>query len=247
MPQSGSALFTGHAWHASEALWPLARLVRRATERRHVAGYHVWAGSGQAVLVFPEFETGPESTSHLRHVLAEAGYAVHDWGLGVDYGPQHGLDRLLRRIEERVIDVFEQEQGPVSLIGCGLSGVYAREVAKRTTPIVRQVITVGSPVRVLDPRGRCAMLLALFEPHAQVDKAKTNRLRQRPPVPCTSIYSVTDEAVPYDLSEEPESLTSENLLVPARRHSDLLAHPKTIEAITQRLARAEEEWRRFDG
>lgn len=231
---------------AIDALAPLARLVGRMP-RRHVGEYHVYSGDGEAALVMPEFGRGPESTRELRNVLHHAGFAVHDWGLGVDNGPEHGLDKLLRRIEERVIDVCEAEHTAVTLIGCGLSGVYAREVAKRTTPIVRQVITIGSPVRVTDPRGRCEMLAALFTPSAGITPVKLNRLRQRPPVPCTSIFSMTDEQVPPEFTEEPESITTENLAVPARRHADLMHHPKTLEAITFRLARVEEEWRLFEG
>ncbi|HUR90849.1 MAG TPA: hypothetical protein VMZ74_17325 [Ramlibacter sp.] len=231
---------------AIEAFAPLARLVGRVPRRR-VGDYSVYSGDGEAVLVMPEYAHGPESTRELRNVLHHAGFAVHDWGLGVDNGPGHGLDRLLRRIEERVIDVFEAEHGSVTLIGCGLSGIYAREVAKRTTPIVRQVITIGSPVRVTDPRGRCKMLDALFEASAGIDRMKLNRLRQRPPVPCTSIFSMTDEAVPTQFAEEPESITTENVAVPAKRHADLMHHPKTLEAITFRIARSDEEWRLFEG
>lgn len=195
----------------------------------------------------PDFASGPESTQSLRSLLREAGFAPHDWGLGVDEGPKKGLDALLRRLEERVIDVYEAEREPVTLLGCGLSGIYAREVAKRTTPIVDQVITVGSPVRLEDPHGRCFMLRALFAPAARVDALKLARLRQRPPVRCTSIYTVTDEAVPMELSEEPESPLSESIAVPARRHADLLRHPATLEAITQRLARPQPVREFFDG
>ena len=244
MAHPGSLLF--HYATAAEALQPLARLVKRATSRRHVAGYSVHAGDGQPVMVLPEFGRGPESTAALRDVLSQAGFAVHDWGLGIDHGPVNGLDRLLRQIEERVIDVFEEERGPVTLVGCGLSGIYAREVAKRTSPIVRQVITIGSPVRVADPRGRCAMLRTLLAPDAGVDALKMNRLRQRPPVPCTSIYTVADELVPAELSEEVESITTENLMVPARRHADLLGHARTMEAITERIARDDVGWRPFE-
>src|SRR4051794_35797407 len=107
---------------ALESFGPLARWVGLSNRRR---------GQGQAVLVLPEFGAGPESTRELRHLLEHVGFATHDWGLGVDKGPRAGLEPLLRRLEERVIDVFEVERGPVTLIGCGLSGIYAREVAKR--------------------------------------------------------------------------------------------------------------------
>ena len=231
---------------AFEVFNPLARWTGRP-DRLRVGRYELHTGEGQAVLVMPEFSAGPESTREFRKLLQLAGFAVHDCGLGVDHGPDAGLDRLLRRLEERVIDVFEAEHGAVTLIGCGLSGVYAREVAKRLLLFVWQVITDGTPVRVRDPRKRCPMLQSLFTPAAHVDAMTLNRLRQRPPVPCTSIFTVTDEAVPHELAEEPESLTTENLMVPARRHADLLLHPKTLEAVTHRIARDDEEWRLFTG
>jgi len=228
-----------------DALEPISRFIS-GPSKRQVGKHHVYCGSGQAVLVMPAFVSGPESTRALRNLLHHAGFAVHDWGLGIDYGPERGLDRLLRRLEERVIDVFEAERDTVTLIGCDLTGIYAREVAKRTTPVVRQVITIGSPVRVSDPHGRCLMLDTLLGPRSCVDNAKLNRLRQRPPVPCTSIYAPDDELVPAIYAQEPESITSECISVPVHRHSDLMLHPKTIEEITLRIARTDEAWRLFE-
>jgi len=102
-------------------------------------------------------------------------------------------------------------------------------------------------VRILDPTDSCLMLRALLGPATGVDTAAINRMRQRPPVPCTSIYTITDEAVRWDLSEDSESLTSENVVVPAEHHRDLALHPKTLETITQRISQPEPEWRPFEG
>jgi hypothetical protein len=242
MPYAGPLLHFSPA-NVLDAWLPLRRT---AQPSRRYGSHRIYLGDGQPVLVLPEFAGGPETTSKLRRLLNEAGFAPHDWGLGADNGPLHGLSRLLREIEERVIDVFETERRAVALVGCGLSGIYAREVAKRTSPLVRHVITVGTPLRIVDPGAECVMLRALFTPRAGVDTAAINRMRQRPPVPCTSIYTVTDETVRWDLSEDSESPTSENVMVPARGHHDLLLHPMTIETITQRISRPEPEWRPFD-
>jgi hypothetical protein len=80
-----------------------------------------------------------------------------------------------------------------------------------------------------------------------VDAAAVNRMRQRPPVPCTSIYTMTDEAVRWDLSEDAESITSENVVVPAHRHHDLALHPATLEAITHRIAQPEPQYQALGG
>lgn len=232
---------------AADVLDAWLPLRRTAQPSRRYGSHRIYLGDGQPVLVLPQFGGGPETTASLRRTLNQAGFVTHDWGLGADNGPQHGLSRLLRQIEERVIDVFEEDRNSVVIIGCGLSGIYAREVAKRTSPLVRHVVTVGTPLRILDPADRCEMLHALFAPGAGVDTATVNRMRQRPPVPCTSIYTVTDEAVRWDLSEDTESITSENVMVPAHRHDDLLLHPKTIETITHRISQPDPEWRPFDG
>lgn len=244
MPQAGPrSLFSAGAF---DAWLPLRR---GAQPSRRNGTHRIYLGEGQPVLVLPEFGGGLETTSGLRRALREAGFAAHDWGLGVDNGPGHGLSPLLRRIEERVIDVFEADRRAVTLLGLGLSGIYAREVAKRTSPLVRRVITLGTPLRILDPAGRCSMLRALFAPGTGVDTAAINRMRQRPPVPCTSIYTVTDEAVPWDLAEDVESILSENVTVPAHRHHDLALDPMALETITHRLSQPEPEadWRPFDG
>lgn len=224
---------------AGDVLHALLPLPRREPRSRRLGSHRLYLGDGQPVLVLPEFGGGAETTSQLRRVLSDAGFAAYDWELGVDAGPRHGLSRLLRDIEERVIDVFEAERQGIVLIGCGLSGIYAREVAKRTSPLVRCVITIGTPIRIVDTTGSCFMLRALFAPRAMVDAAVVNRLRQRPPVPCTSIYTTTDEAVRWDLSEDVESPMSENVVVPAHRHADLALHPKTLETITYRIAQGE--------
>ena len=151
----------------------------------------------------------------MRAVLDEAGFTSYDWGQGVDKGPQGlGLSHCLRRLEEQVIDAFEIERRPITLVGWGLSGIYAREVAKRTTPMVRQVITLGTPINLTAPgQPPCSMLRALQDKQGHLDPAVALRLRQRPPVPCTSIYSMTDNAVPWQMCLQTESLMSENVLV----------------------------------
>ncbi len=199
-------------------------------------------------MVFPVFGGGPSSTARMRAILDQAGFISYDWGLGIDKGPQAlGLSHCLRRLEEQVIDAFEVERRPITLVGWGLSGIYAREVAKRTTPLVQQVITLSTPFNLTAPSQRpCSMLRALQDQQGRLDPAVALRLRQRPPVPCTSVYSMTDKAVPWQMCLETESLMSENVLVPAANHTHLAEHPKVLEVITHRLAQAEDAWRPFD-
>jgi hypothetical protein len=199
-------------------------------------------------MVFPVYGGGPASTAKLRNLLDQAGFTSYDWGQGIDKGPgELGLSHCLRRLEEQVIDAFEIERRPITLVGWGLSGIYAREVAKRTTPLVRQVITLSTPFNFSVPGRRpCSMLRALQDKQGYLDPALALRLRQRPPVPSTSVYSMSDRAVPWQMCRETESLMSENILVTAANHTHLGEHPKVLEVITQRLAQPEEAWRPFD-
>ena len=227
---------------------PLRRLIHRATQPyRHTPRGKLYLGDGQPVMVFPIFGSGPESTIKLRRVLGDAGFAPHDWGLGADEGPgASGLNRRLRSLEEQVIEVFETHRRTVTLLGWGLSGIYAREVAKRATPLVRQVVTLGTPFNATPADvHRCAMLRTLTESRDTRLASLWQRLRQRPPVPCTSIYSMTDAVVPWALCVDVESIESENVPIEAATHLDLPLHAQVLEVVTHRLAQPEEEWRPF--
>jgi len=227
---------------------PWRQLLKRRIRPSHRTAHgRIYAGNGEPVIVLPAFGHGPESTAKLREILTEAGFAAYDWGMGADLGPRDfGMNRHLRRLEEQLIDVFEAGQSAVSLLGWGLSGIYAREVAKRTSPLVRQVITLGTPFNTAaDPQHECAMLHALQGTHARMEPAVWQRLRQRPPVPCTSIYSMSDGVIPWELCVETETPTSENIEIPATAHLRLARHPKVLEVVSHRLSQPEDEWQPF--
>jgi pimeloyl-ACP methyl ester carboxylesterase len=206
----------------------------------------IHTGCGQPVLVFPRHGAGPESTASLRRVLGEAGFRPRDWGQGKDQGPGViGLERWLRKLEEAVIDTFVVTQQPVTLLGWGLSGIYARELAKRATPLVRQVITLGTPFNTAaDPQRTCPVL-AMLDGGERLPLAARLRLRQKPPVPCTSVYSRDDGVVRVEQCLEKELGDTENVEIPGARHHELATHPLALEVITHRLAQPEGAWAPF--
>lgn len=230
-PVPGALLHQGQEWHF-------------APRAAHESGRSV--GQGQAALVFPMFGAGPESTAPLRAALDGAGFCTHDWGGGADTGPRSGsLRHRLRRLEELVIDIFEAERSPVTLIGWGFSGLYARELAKCTAPLVHQVITLGTPFNTA--AGQCAMLYPLHDGSGQLPADLRQQLRERPPVPCTSIYTMSDRAVPWSMCVEPDSPRSQSIMVPAASHRELADHPDVRRIIVDRMAQAAGEWRPFAG
>ena len=227
---------------------PLRSLLKRCTpSTRREGDATLYLGQGQPVIVFPVLGGGPGSTAPLRQLLDDAGFVSYDWGMGVDTGPRdRNLNRWLRELEEKVIDVAETEGSNVSLLGWSLSGIYARELAKRTNPLVRQVITLGTPFNTLaDDHQRCPLIKVLESGYGNLAVNLRHRLGQRPPVPSTSIYSKSDGLVPWQMCVERESADSENIEVDGATHRGLPAHPKVLEAITNRLAQPEGEWRAF--
>ncbi len=105
-------------------------------------------GDGHAVLVFPGFLATDQSTSLLRWFLTQVGYRAYPWGLGTNYGfsYDHAYD-IEALIEHRLKEVFiESGDRRISLIGWSLGGVYAKELARRYPQLIRDVITLGSPI-----------------------------------------------------------------------------------------------------
>jgi pimeloyl-ACP methyl ester carboxylesterase len=225
----------------------LRQLFQREAPQRAAGSARLWQGEGQPVLVFPRQRTGPESTAQLREVLVQCGFRVHDWGHGVDNGPaQMGLNRWLRKLEECVIDVFEATQAPVTLLGWGVSGIYARELAKRANPLVRQVITLGTPFNTAaDPQRQCRLVGMLDSGPERMPLVVRQRLRQRPPVPCTSLYSKDDGVVRWQQCVDHDANECEHIEIPGATHEDLAMHPKALEVITHRLAQPEDVWAPF--
>jgi pimeloyl-ACP methyl ester carboxylesterase len=225
---------------------PLRQLFSTPRMRRTALG-RVYEGEGQPVIVFPRQGGGPECTAALRRTLEEVGFRAFDWGQGRNAGPGTiPLPRWLRKLEECLIDAFEVTQAPVTLVGWGLSGIYARELAKRANPLVRQVITLGSPFNTAaDPQRRCKVLAMLDSGPERMPLTHRNALRQRPPVPCTAIYSKDDGVVRWEQCVERDAPDAENIEVPGARHEDLPTHPRALEVISHRLAQPEGAWKPF--
>jgi hypothetical protein len=248
MPQAGFMSLVQPTPAFDALRQPLRALLKRcAPSVRRVGESDVYLGQGQPVMVFPVLGGGPESTAALRKALDEAGFVSYDWGMGVDTGPRdRNLNRWLRELEEKLIDVAEAEGSSVSLLGWSLSGIYARELAKRTNPLVRQVITLGTPFNTAaDGRQACPLIKVLESGHGSLAVNLRHRLSQSPPVPTTSIYSKTDGLVPWQMCVGQESLQSENIEVDGATHRGLASHPKVLEAVTHRLAQPEGEWRPY--
>ena len=200
-------------------------------------------GDGHPVLVLPGLLADDDSTWTLRRILRDLGYRVHGWRLGRNLGPTvetvTGLENLLLNLRSRY-------DSKVSVIGWSLGGIYARTLARDTPAAVRQVITLGSPIRLAhesQSRARRA-----FNRYAHLHVVP----RELPlesgvdalPVPATSIYSRCDGIVAWQACLDPPSARAENIAV-VGSHFGFGHHPAVIWAVADRLAQQLGEWTPF--
>ncbi len=129
--------------------------------------------------------------------------------------------------------------GPVSVIGWSLGGIFARELARERPELVRQVITLGSPFALTDPRQSRAD--STYRRHARTHaggRVPTRRQVAQPiGVPSTALYSRRDGIVAWRACVEPETELHQNIEVRCA-HLGFGADPATLWAVADRLATA---------
>jgi hypothetical protein len=191
-------------------------------------------GDGHGVLIFPGLLAGDPSTGPLRGFLRWLGYDARGWDLGRNYGP---TEAVLAGLPQALLRHAERTGRPVSLIGWSLGGIYAREMARRYPRQVRQVITLGSPYALTQPRqshahGPYQRLSFLHAPDSELPSSEQ---RSRPiNVPSTSVYSRLDGVVAWQVCVEPETALHQNVEVRCS-HVGFGVDPATLWLIADRL------------
>jgi hypothetical protein len=204
-------------------------------------------GDGHPVVVYPGLGAGALTTAHLRRYLKDSGFAVHDWGGGVNTGPDGGFDEWLEQLADRLRQLHVRHQRRVSLIGWSLGGVYAREIAKHSPGSVRQVITLATPFAALAQGNHAGTVFRLLNrDKAQLPPGLQARIRECPPVPTTSIYSKSDGIVSWRGCIEKKTERSESIEVHAS-HLSMVSHPQVLRIVADRLAQPEGCWRPHAG
>jgi pimeloyl-ACP methyl ester carboxylesterase len=200
-------------------------------------------GDGHPVLVLPGLLADDYSTGTLRGTLRRLGYRTHGWGLGRNIGP---TAVCVTGIKDKLAELTDRYEQPVSVIGWSLGGIFARDLARRYPDSVRQVITLGSPFRLV--RYSQSRASKVFERYSHLH-VEQRSLPLEPddsplPVPATSIYSHYDGIVHWQTCLNTPGERCENIAVMAS-HLGLGHHPASLWAIADRLAQAEGVWRPF--
>ncbi len=238
-----SALMELRAPVEALSLLPTLPLLRKLAPR----------GDGQPVLILPGFLATDNSTYVMRRYLKRQGFNAYGWDLGRNAGLRQST---YQKLEQRVIEMYGQHQEKISLIGWSLGGIYARILAHRLPEYVRQVITLGSPFNLAQPKTTSEVgevsssLLKIYErlnPNASQDELLqgTPIWETAPPVPSTSIYSEGDGIAAWRSCVDQTNDSTENLRV-IGSHTGMTHNPMIYYAVSERLSQAHDQWQPFD-
>jgi hypothetical protein len=190
-------------------------------------------GRGEPVLVLPGFGAGDVTTIVLRNYLSLLGYRVRGLGPGAN---SRDTPELLRRALKRLTSFARKARQEVRLIGWSLGGYVAREAARERPDLVKQVITLGTPV-VGGPkytivahrmRRRGIDIDAIV---AQIESR--NRISLTTPV--TAIYSRVDAVVAWGACIDRHCVNVEHIEV-GTTHFGLGFSPEVYGIIARKLA-----------
>ncbi len=198
-------------------------------------------GDGHAVVLFPGLATDGKAMRTLHGLCRSLGLRPLDWGRGVNRGPSGDADAWLAALADDVAAALDREGGPqrASLIGWSLGGLYAREVAKRIGPRVRQVITLGTPFNADADHTRVGWLFRALSGSAPLPRELAARLREPPPVATTSIYSRSDGIVAWQTCVHEEHGRADVHDIEVRgSHIGMGWNPQVLRVVQERLARA---------
>ena len=185
---------------------------------------------GPKLMVIPGFLATDRTTLGLQRALAEAGFRVAGWGLGLNRGvTERTVDQLASAI--RSFGAGEK----VILVGWSLGGLYARVVAQERPELVEKVVTLGSPFSGDRRRNNNVWRLYEFVAGHSVNSPPIDKdPAVKPPVPTLAIWSRRDGIVaPAGARGQPGERDAEleidcshmGFAVTAR------AYPKIVEAV----------------
>ena len=241
-----------------EALWGLDWLSLHLSPV--YLGMGVPRGDGSPVVLASGFLATRVYMVEMYVWLRRMGYSPFLAGVGFNVDC---IQALTQWLENTVVDVHAETGRPVRLIGHSLGGFLARRVAVRRPEIVRQLISLGAPIRPMEVHpvvaaaarflGRSIKPLWPAEADARRGPGVcyTERCeclageRQVQPLPLSvqhaAIYSRTDGVVPWRNCLEPEPALNYEV---GGSHIGLAFNPHVYRIVSSLLAEASAEIRR---
>jgi pimeloyl-ACP methyl ester carboxylesterase len=144
---------------------------------------------GPPALVIPGWAASDRTTLALRQALAKAGWRVHGWEMGWNWGARADTIERLRAGIDRIGDGQK-----VLVVGWSLGGVYGRELARAAPDKVLAVATLGSPFSG-DPHQNNVWRIYEWIAGHKVDEPPILRIGEKPPVPHLALWSRRDGIV----------------------------------------------------
>jgi hypothetical protein len=204
------------------------------------------SGDGHPVLVLPGFATSDVSTKPLRRFLKAKGYDVRAWTLGRNLGPL-AIGRDGEKLRAVLEAIYAETGRKVSLVGWSLGGLMSKTLASQHPDLIRQIITLGSPLAG-SPKSTAVWRLYEGMTGDRVDDEVAlkhfHEAQQPPKVPSTAIYSKNDGIVPWQNCTMAPHALSDNIEVRGS-HCGLGVNAVVMYAIADRLAQADGDWKPF--
>ncbi|MDX3658921.1 alpha/beta hydrolase [Streptomyces sp. ID05-26A] len=175
-------------------------------------------GGGLGVLLVPGFGAADVSLSFVSTWLGHRGYRPGGARIGFNLGC---TTELVDRIEQRLEEHADATGGPVVLVGHSRGGGLARLAAARRPDLVRGLVMLGSPVvdplaanpHVMLAARTLARLAAVGVPGLMNHECfngichddSVRSLAVPLTIPAVSMFSKSDEVVPWRLSQDPSA------------------------------------------
>lgn len=190
-------------------------------------------GNGEPVIVLPGFLTDDSSTWLLRRFLNSIGYTAYPWALGFNTGAGAPL---VTGVLELTTELRRKHDAPVNLLGWSRGGIIAREVARQRSDLVRQVITLGTPVRGGPSASSIGRMVSSSLGLTAQELRKLQIMRERALIrtPITAIYSKTDGVVAWRAAIDDTNPDVEHVEV-SGSHIGLGVNADAYRIIAQRL------------
>lgn len=216
----------------TELLWAELRSLYRGNHKVRFTGRRVQpAVSPMPVMLLPGFGAHPKRMKPMADALSAAGHHVHQWGLGLNLGPN---ERNFSYLMRRVAVIARENWHPVALVGWSLGGLFAREIARREPHLVAKVITMGTPFSG-DPRANNAWKAYQLVTGHSVDSPPIDcDFSEKPAVPTIALWSPRDGIIqPRAAAGWPHE--RDRAVAIRCSHLDFSSSPKVVAEVLRQL------------